>query len=32
MDLEIDETRHILAQFEEVSMGTFSKDRFVKAC
>ncbi|CAK81396.1 unnamed protein product (macronuclear) [Paramecium tetraurelia] len=32
MDIEIEKTRFILAQFEEVSIGTFQKDKFNKTC
>ncbi|CAD8086496.1 unnamed protein product [Paramecium sonneborni] len=32
IDIEIEKTRYILAQFEEVSVGTFSKDKFIKTC
>ncbi|CAD8071067.1 unnamed protein product [Paramecium primaurelia] len=32
IDIEIETTRYILAQFEEVSIGTFSKDKFNKTC
>ncbi|CAD8068820.1 unnamed protein product [Paramecium primaurelia] len=32
IDIIIEKTRYILAQFEEVSQGTFSKDKFIKTC